>query len=92
MDNLVDRISKAYEADQARASEPLRIGSLPLSYEALTNEWLSDALCRGIAGGQVVSYSLGPVDTGSSNRRRIRKIGRAVQQECRDRSRMPSSA
>ena len=72
MDNLVDRISKAYEADQARAHEPLRIGSLPLSYEALTNEWLSDALCRGIAGTQVVSYSLGPVDTGSSNRRRIR--------------------
>lgn len=71
MSDIVQKISAAFERDQQRLSAPLQLGELPLSYESLTDEWLTAALCRQVAGAKVIGHSLGVVDTGSSNRRKL---------------------
>ncbi|MCK9466690.1 MAG: aminoglycoside phosphotransferase family protein [Thiopseudomonas sp.] len=69
---IVEKIAAAYERDQARAGKKASIDELPLSYEALTAEWLTHALCRSVPGAVVDKFELGPVDDGSSNRRKIK--------------------
>ncbi len=65
-------IQAAYEAEQSlRDVKVTRTCDLPRCYEALTVEWLSDALCSGRNGAAVTGFELGPVDSGSSNRRKI---------------------
>ena len=44
---------------------------LPLAYEDLTDEWLTDALCSAVPGAKVVGFKLGPPDSGLANRRKI---------------------
>ena len=44
-----DRIKTAYEQDQRRAGQKVRRASeLPLAYEDLTEEWLTDAICGAV--------------------------------------------
>eukprot|EP00456_Euglypha_rotunda_P054821 TRINITY_DN44407_c0_g1_i2.p1 TRINITY_DN44407_c0_g1~~TRINITY_DN44407_c0_g1_i2.p1 ORF type:complete len:219 (+),score=12.10 TRINITY_DN44407_c0_g1_i2:96-659(+) len=54
-----------------------------------TDNYVADTICEG--GGLQTDNRFGSVPL-SGNTIFTRKIGRAVQQECRDRSRMPSSA
>lgn len=68
---IIEHITKAYTADQAKLGRALKIGELPLSYSEITNEWLSAALCKNHPGVTVTDHQLGPEDNGSSNRRRI---------------------
>lgn len=73
MQDLVQQIERAFARDAMRAALPVYSSDeLPLSHEAITTEWLTDALCKGIYGAQVVALDLGPDDNGSSNRRKIR--------------------
>lgn len=67
----VEQITAAFNRDQLRANRPLAVDELPLSFESITNEWLTNALCANAPGAEVVGFSLGERDTGSSNRRRI---------------------
>lgn len=67
--NLLEQIQSAYERDRQRAAAPLRLDELPLSYEAITPEWLDHAICRTIPGASVLSLRLSAPDNGSSNRR-----------------------
>ncbi len=69
---IVAKITAAYERDQARAGKPLSADELPLSYEDMTEAWLTSALCKKVTGAKVTGFELGPVDTGSSNRRKIK--------------------
>lgn len=46
-------------------------GEIPVSYEAITPEWLTAILCRDVPGARVSGHRLGEVDSGTSNRRRI---------------------
>lgn len=45
-------------------------GDIPISYDTITAEWLTATLAPDVTG-VVKSFKLGPVDNGSSNRRRI---------------------
>jgi Phosphotransferase enzyme family len=70
--NIAETIKAAYEKDQRRAGQKVRrIDELPLAYEDLTEEWLTAALCNATPGARVVGFRLGPIDTGSANRRKI---------------------
>lgn len=70
-DEAIERITRRFHADQQNPVEVFRASEVPARYEAITPAWLTDLLCRSVPGAQVVSYELGPVDNGSSNRRRI---------------------
>jgi len=70
--NLVEQIQAAYAADQQHAGEMVSdVTELPLSYEAITDEWLTAALCREHHGARVLAHQLGAPDVGSSNRCKI---------------------
>ncbi|WP_322083331.1 phosphotransferase [Burkholderia sp. BCC1972] len=71
MTSLIAEIEAAYERDQRGQSEAVTADNLPQSFESISDRWLTDVLCRHVPGAQVVGHTLGPVDTGSSNRRRI---------------------
>lgn len=68
---VIELIKREYAADLERDQQVRTADQVPTSYEAITAEWLTDVLCRGAPGARVVSFELGPVDDGSSNRRRI---------------------
>jgi hypothetical protein len=68
---LPDQIKAAYERDQRERKVVTRADDLPISYESITNEWLTSILCSKVNGAAVQAHSLGPPDTGTSNRRRI---------------------
>lgn len=71
MSHLIPEIQAAYEEDQKHKPEAITADDLPLSFESITDRWLTAVLCRDVRGAKVVGHQLGPVDTGSSNRRRI---------------------
>ena len=71
MSNLFEQITRAYQSEPENRTAPAMIGELPLSYEALTPEWMTDILCRGVSGAEVTSITLGAPDSGSANRRKI---------------------
>ncbi|MGK2908210.1 MAG: phosphotransferase [Sphingobium sp.] len=72
MSALVKQIEEAFERDQATGFKPVyRKEELPLSYDALTDQWLEDVLCAGHADARVIGHTIGLVDNGSTNRRKI---------------------
>jgi aminoglycoside phosphotransferase (APT) family kinase protein len=72
MSEVLEQIQTAYAADQERGfRKVMTVADLPRSYEELTENWLTEALCGGVSGARVTSLVLGPPDNGSSNRRRI---------------------
>lgn len=69
-------MSDAETVKQRFAEEPsglkvTKAEQVPPSYEAITDDWLTDVLCRGVDGAAVVGHRLDVRDDGSSNRRRI---------------------
>jgi Phosphotransferase enzyme family len=72
MSSRIETIQAAYAAEEGRRREKVfNASNLPLSYEAITEDWLTDALCSAHPGAAVTAMQLGPVDSGSSNRRKI---------------------
>ncbi|MET0546255.1 MAG: phosphotransferase [Caulobacterales bacterium] len=72
MSDLKTQIAEAYKRDQERGFRPVaRADELPNSFDEITDEWLTATLCGAVAGAKVVGHQLGPVDDGSSNRRRM---------------------
>lgn len=72
MSNLIEQIQAAYASDQQRIADKVySAAELPLSYEAITDEWLTDILCTQHVGAKVVGHRLDVADSGSSNRRKI---------------------
>lgn len=47
------------------------ITQIPASYELISDEWLTKALCGKVPGAQVTAHRLDTPDEGTSNRRRI---------------------
>jgi thiamine kinase-like enzyme len=72
MTHLIPEIQAAYERDQRQKSAATSADELPLSFESITDRWLSAVLCGNVPGAEVTEHQLGQADTGSSNRRRIR--------------------
>lgn len=72
MISRIEQIQRAFDEEQkSRDKKVFDATELPTTFDALTPEWLTDVLCKNVADAKVISYSLGPVDNGSSNRRRI---------------------
>lgn len=66
-----EEIKRRFEAEQAHPVTPLTAGDMPPNYESITDAWLGDVLGGAVPGAEVLSHTLGPVDDGTSNRRRI---------------------
>src|SRR5262245_56568596 len=64
-------IKARFEEERKAQRRPVTADDLPFTYEAITPQWLTAVLGRGIPGAVVESHELGPRDDGTSNRRRI---------------------
>lgn len=65
------RIQALYDAEMALQHPALTATDVPVSYESITDTWLSACLCANAPGAEVVAHTLGVVDDGTTNRRRI---------------------
>lgn len=74
MTALIEQIETAYRRDWAGDVAPPVSGrdQIPIAYEAITNAWLTDILCRDVPGAAVTDHDIGVPDDGSTNRRRIK--------------------
>ena len=71
MSIAIEKLTAAYELEQKNSAPPKEAGDLPLSYEAITDEWLTNVICRNTPNAEVKSHRLGPADEGNTSRRTI---------------------
>ena len=71
MPNMGKKVAIAYRKEQEQPIIPVEASDLPSSYEVITSEWLTKILCHDAPGAKVLSFTLGDVDNGTSNRRKI---------------------
>ncbi len=71
MTTLASQIEAAFYGEQANPTIPRTRDDIPQSYEVITDEWLSDVLCRDVPGAMVTGHRLDAPDEGTNNRRRI---------------------
>lgn len=72
MEDLTKRIEEAYLYDQEHHAHPVTSrDELPIAYEWITPEWLTDVLCKGVPGAKVLDFKFGNADSGTSNRQKI---------------------
>ena len=68
---LAEQIEHAYALDRERKPQAVGPDDIPVSYEAITDAWLTAILCAGVPGAAVLGHRLEAPDSGTSNRRRI---------------------
>ena len=68
---LVGRVGYQVAKERLTRPRPATLREVPPSPEALTNEWLTRALCDGVAGASVLGYELGSRNDGTSARRAL---------------------
>jgi hypothetical protein len=71
MTEFIKSVTAAYEKERQNNLPPRTADDIPFTYEAITDEWLTNILCGGHSGAKVVAHRLDVVDNGNSNRRRI---------------------
>ncbi len=71
MTELAATITRIYQEDLASGRKAIALGDVPITYESITPEWLTQILCRDVPGAAVVSFEQGERNDGSSNRRRL---------------------
>lgn len=71
MSNLSAQITREYELEQGSERKAVNADDIPISYEAITSEWLTHILCRGQPEARVITHRLDTPDEGMTNRRRI---------------------
>jgi thiamine kinase-like enzyme len=71
MQEKAARMRRLFDEEQKRQSVARTIDDLPTSFELISDEWLTNTVCRKVAGAKVTSHSLDAADEGTSNRRRI---------------------
>jgi hypothetical protein len=70
--DIADQIEQAFIRDQEQNARPVTSREeLPIAFEWITPEWLTDVLCRGHDGAKVNDFQLGGSSDGTSNRRAI---------------------
>ncbi|KAH7142204.1 kinase-like domain-containing protein [Dactylonectria macrodidyma] len=84
--DIIDLIRQCCEQESQDPPTPRKHGDIPVSYEAITTEWLTATLATQATGTFVKCFYLGPKDDGSSNRRRIQLEWDGI-----DRDKMPTS-
>ena len=70
MNDEVARVAEIFGSED-HARPVFRAEDVPPSYEAVTDEWLTDVLCTQVRDARVIGHSFDKRDDGSSNRRRI---------------------
>jgi thiamine kinase-like enzyme len=79
---MIETIKAAYQRDQEEKPLATKAGDIPVSYDAITAQWLTAVLCKAHPQAEVTSFKLGEVDSGTWNRRRIflqyNDVGRAA--------------
>lgn len=71
MTDRIERIRQEFDRERANPPVPRKADDIPVSYEAITAEWLTAVLCAHQPGATVSDFQLGPPDSGTANRRRI---------------------
>lgn len=71
MDSVYEMLESRYEEELRLHPVPLMLDDIPISFEAITPQWLSLVLCADTPGAKVTGLTLGSSDEGTSNRRRI---------------------
>ena len=71
MADLLTQIRDLYEIDRASGAMALEPSDIPITYEAITPQWMTYILCKDTPGARVVNVSLDGPDNGSANRRRV---------------------
>ena len=71
MDAHYEMLKGRYDEELRLCPVPLTADDIPISYEAITPQWLTAVLCAPHAGAEVTACTLGPRDEGTSSRRRI---------------------
>lgn len=67
----VQLIRQCFAEEEQNPPVPQTADDVPISYQAMTPEWLTLVLGPYSGGARVKSFSLGPKDNGTSNRRRV---------------------
>lgn len=70
-ETILERIQNAYQRDMDNPRVAVQAADLPLSYEAITDQWLTNVLCQAYPGAQVLAHTLSEPDNGSANRRKL---------------------
>jgi thiamine kinase-like enzyme len=69
---LTGRIAYQVAKERITNPHPVTLREVPPSPEHLTNRWLTQALCDGTPGAEVLDHELGPRNDGTSSRRTLR--------------------
>ncbi|KAF4462142.1 aminoglycoside phosphotransferase [Fusarium albosuccineum] len=69
--DIVQYVRQCCKEEELNPPVPRKYGDIPVSYEAITKEWLAVTLAQDTAGAAIKTFTLGPKDNGSANRRRI---------------------
>ncbi len=64
-------LAERMEAEARARPVPLTADDIPINFEAITPQWLTAILCKQHPGAAVTGLQLGPIDEGTSSRRRI---------------------
>jgi thiamine kinase-like enzyme len=71
MQEIIDRVTRLYDEDVAAQRKAVTKADIPLTYGAITIEWLTDVLCGDTAGARVTAFTFDGDDEGTTSRRRI---------------------
>jgi aminoglycoside phosphotransferase (APT) family kinase protein len=71
MSRTIEELTRAYETERETKPKAVEATDVPGNYDAITPQWLTRILCRDVPGAEVVSFTQGEKDDGSSNRRRL---------------------
>jgi thiamine kinase-like enzyme len=66
-----EHVTAIYQAEQIARPKARTLNDVPGTYEAITADWLTAVLCRGVAGAAVTDFKIADRSDGSSNRARI---------------------
>jgi hypothetical protein len=69
--DIVQAIREKFDKEQLNPPVARKFGDIPVSYDAITAEWLTATLSPDSTRTVVKHYTLGPKDNGTANRRRI---------------------
>lgn len=65
------RVKALYEKEVEEQKVVTRLDEIPISYEVISNEWLTAVICRDVPAARVIGHRLDLADEGTSSRRRI---------------------
>lgn len=71
MNPLIAQIQAGYEREVQQNRVPATAQELPLTFEAITDGWLTAVLCKDVPGAAVTAHRLSEPDNGTTSRRRI---------------------